>query len=185
MFEGLKARMDRFFADATPPADRRAQAGALRSAIIEARVSVGAMREGVAATERELTIVRQQADDAERRGKLAGGIGDTETVAVAERFLAKHRERVGVFERKLAVQREELALAEREVTEMTAALRDAPADAAGDSIRDAWRELEGAGGVRPETDVNDSLLEAQMDHARRKAAVDEQLAFLKKKMGKE
>jgi hypothetical protein len=37
MFEGLKARMERFFADATPPADRRAQAGALRSAIIEAK----------------------------------------------------------------------------------------------------------------------------------------------------
>ncbi len=185
MFEGLKARMERFFADNTPPADRRAQAGALRSAIIDARMSVSAMRDGLAATERELTIERQQAEDAERRGRLAGGIGDAETVAVAERFVARHRERVGVLERKLAVQREELSLAEREVAEMTTALRGAPGEAAGDSIRDAWRELEGAGGVRPETDVGDSLLEAEIDQARRKAAVDEQLAFLKKKMGKE
>jgi hypothetical protein len=33
--------------------------------------------------------------------------------------------------------------------------------------------------------VADALLQAEMDQARRKAAVDEQLAFLKKKMGKE
>ena len=52
MFEGLKARMERFFADATPPADRRAQAGALRSAIIEAKVAVVAMRDALTASER-------------------------------------------------------------------------------------------------------------------------------------
>ena len=37
----------------------------------------------------------------------------------------------------------------------------------------------------PDTDVADALLQAEIDQARRKAAVDEQLAFLKKKMGKE
>lgn len=185
MFEGLKARMERFFADATPPADRRAQAGALRSAIIEARVAVVAMRDALQGSERQLEVERRQAEDAERRGRLAGEIGDLETVAVAEKYALRHRERLAVVERRIAVQREELMLAEREVTEMTEALRGAPGDAAGDSVRDAWRELESAGGVRPETDVADALLQAEMDQARRKAAVDEQLAFLKKKMGKE
>jgi hypothetical protein len=71
------------------------------------------------------------------------------------------------------------------LAEMTEALRGAPADAAGDSVRDAWRDLETAGGVRPDTDVKDELLQLELDQARRKAAVDEQLAFLKKKMGKE
>lgn len=185
MFEGLKARMERFFADATPPADRRAQAGALRSAIIEARVAVAAMRDALRASERQLEVERRQAEDAERRGKLAGDIGDLETVAVAEKYAVRHRERLAVVERRIAVQREELMLAEREMAEMTEALRGAPGDAAGDSVRDAWRDLEGAGGVRPETDVADALRQAEMDEARRKAAVDEQLAFLKKKMGKE
>ena len=185
MFEGLKARMERFFADATPPADRRAQAGALRSAIIEAKVAVVAMRDALTASERQIEIERRQADDAERRGKLAGDIGDLETVAVAEKYAARHRERLAMVERRIAVQREELMLAERELAEMTEALRGAPADAAGDSVRDAWRDLESAGGVRPETDVNDELVQLEMDQARRKAAVDEQLAFLKKKMGKE
>jgi hypothetical protein len=185
MFEGLKARMERFFADATPPADRRAQAGALRSAVIEAKVAVVAMRDALAASELQVEVERRQADDAERRGKLAGDIGDLETVAVAEKFLARHRERLAVVERRIAVQREELMLAEREVTEMTEALRRAPADAAGDSVRDAWRDLESAGGTNPETDVKDEMLQLEMDQARRKAAVDEQLAFLKRKMGKE
>jgi hypothetical protein len=185
MFEGLKARMERFFADATPPADRRAQAGALRSAIIEAKVAVVAMRDALAASERQVEIERGQAEDAERRGKLAGDIGDLETVAVADKYAARHRERLAMVERRIAVQREELMLAERELAEMTEALRGAPADAAGDSVRDAWRDLESAGGVNPDTDVKDEMLQLEMDQARRKAAVDEQLAFLKKKMGKE
>jgi len=185
MFEGLKARMERFFADATPPANRRAQAGALRSAIIEAKVAVIAMRDALGASERQIEIERRQAEDAERRGKLAGDIGDLETVSVAEKYAARHRERLAMVERRIAVQREELMLAERELAEMTAALRGAPGDAAGDSVRDAWRDLETAGGVRPETDVKDELLQLELDQARRKAAVDEQLAFLKKKMGKE
>jgi hypothetical protein len=33
--------------------------------------------------------------------------------------------------------------------------------------------------------VKDEMLQLEMDQARRKAAVDEQLAFLKRKMGKE
>ena len=89
-----------------------------------------------------------------------------------------------MVERRIAVQREELMLAERELAEMTEALRGAPADVAGDSVRDAWRDLESAGGVRPETDVRDELVQLEIDQARRKAAVDEQLAFLKKKMGR-
>jgi hypothetical protein len=185
MFEGLKGRMERFFAEATPAADRRAQAGALRSAIVDARVAVSQMRDALKASELQLQVERQQADDAERRGKLAADIGDAETVSVAERFAQRHRERVGVVERRIAVQREELMLAERELAEMTESLRAAPADAASDSVRQAWQELEVAGGTRPETDVRDELLELEIDQARRKAAVDEQLAFLKKKMGKE
>ena len=85
----------------------------------------------------------------------------------------------------MAVQEEELRLAEREVEEITRALQSAPSEAASDSLRDAWRELEQAGQARPGADPNESLLQAELDQARRRAAVDEQLAYLKKKMGKE
>lgn len=185
MFEGLKSRIDRFLQEATPPADRRTQAQALRGALVEAKVAVKAMHDALAASAADLAQERRQAEDAERRGGLASGIGDQETMALAERYAARHRERVALLERKMVVQQEELRLAERELGEISAALRAAPSEAASDSLRDAWRELEQAGQGRPGVDPNDSLLQAELDQARRRAAVDEQLAYLKKKMGKE
>lgn len=185
MFEGLRSRIDRFLQDATPPADRRSQAQALRGAMVEARVAVKTMRDALEASTRELAHERQRAEDAERRGGLAAQIGDQETTALAERYAARHRERAALLERKVAVQEEELLLAERELDEITRALQSAPAEAASDSLRDAWRELEQAGQARPGTDPADSLLQAELDQARRRAAVDEQLAYLKRKMGKE
>src|SRR5207247_139060 len=70
----------------------------------------------------ELAVGRQRLADAERRGRLAAEIQDQETVAVAGRFAAKHRERVGVLERKLAALNDELALYERELADMQAQL---------------------------------------------------------------
>ena len=61
---------------------------------------------------------RRRLEDAERRGRLAAEVPDAETVALAERYVQRHRERVGVLERKLTVQRDELVMAEREVSEM-------------------------------------------------------------------
>ncbi|HEX5817609.1 MAG TPA: hypothetical protein VFY20_01945, partial [Gemmatimonadales bacterium] len=61
----------------------------------------------------------------------------------------------------------------------------APRTAANDSVQQAWRELEAAGGARPGVDPDDVLLSAELDRARRSAAVDEQLAYLKKKLGRE
>lgn len=185
MFEGLKSRIDRFLQEATPPADRRSQAEALREAMVEARVAMMTMRDALAATTRELEQEQRLAADAERRGGLATGIGDKETVALAERYAARHRERVALLERKLAVQQEELRLAGREVEEINQAVSSAPAEGAADSLRAAWSGLEAAGQSRPGTDPNDSLLQLELDQARRRAAVDEQLAYLKKKMGKE
>jgi hypothetical protein len=185
MFESLKARLEQFLADATPPADRGAEASAIRESLVEMKAAVMGLRDALAASERDLAAERRQLDDAERRGRLAEGIGDTETAEVALRFVERHRERAAVLERKLAVQREELALAEREVDELAGRLREAPRTAANDSVQQAWRELEAAGGARPGIDPNDVLLSAELDRARRSAAVDEQLAYLKKKLGKE
>ena len=139
-------------------------------------------------TERRLTLERQQLADAERRGRLAQGIQDTETAEVAERFAATHRERVAVLERKLDAQRQELALAEREFGGMKQQLvdyeRSHPADRASARVESAWRSVEAAGGSRPETDVEGERLRSELDRAAREARADEQLAALKRKMGK-
>ena len=185
MFESLKSRLEQFLADATPPADRGAEASAIRDALVEMKAAVMGLREALAASERDLAAERRQLGDAERRGKLAEDIGDTETAGVARRFVDRHRERAAVLERKVAVQQEELALADREMTELSGQLRAAPRTAANESVQQAWRELEAAGGARPGADPGDVLLSAELDRARRRAAVDEQLAYLKKKLGKE
>jgi hypothetical protein len=142
------------------------------------------MRDALAATDRELADERRQLEDAERRGRLAAAVPDSETVAIAQRFTARHRDRVQVLERKLAVQRDELALAEREVTELMAEYRAARSGHPLESVDAAWRDLEAAGGIRPDAaDVDRSADDAD-DQLRHQQAVEAQLAYLKKKMGK-
>ena len=180
MFDGLKARLDRLFRERGPAA-REAAAG-LREALIEARVGIGAMRDALTRTERELAAERKQLADAERRGKLAAEVPDPETVSVADRYAARHRERVQVLERKLEVQREELALAEREVEEMATEYRGGARGRQSPSINAAWRDVEAAGGARP---AEADHLAAEADRRRREEAVEAQLAYLKKKLGRD
>jgi len=155
----------------------------MREAVVDAKVAVAEIQEAIARTEREVGLERQRLADAERRGRLAGEIQDQETVVVAERFAAKHRERLGVLERKLATQREELALAQRELDEMQTQLkraaRDRPAMEAQRSAQEA------AAGTEPGLDLQDELLKSDMDRAAREATAARQLEELKKKMRKE
>lgn len=160
----------------------------MREAVVAAKVAVQEMRAALTRLDVELEAERQRLGDAERRGRLAAEIQDRETVAVAERFAAKHRDRVAVLERKAAAQRDELALAERELGEMQAQLkaaeRDRPAAEAARSTERAWQDVQAAGGVRPEVDLEDEALKADQERQAREAAADQQLADLKKKMKK-
>lgn len=179
MFDGLKARLDRLFRERGPGA--REYAAGLREALIEARVGITGLREALARTERELAGERKALSDAERRGQLAAELPDAETAQIARRFAARHRERVVVLERKLEVQREELAIAEREVAEMASQYRGAARGPEADSINAAWRDLEAAGVDRP---ADDDKPAADADRRLREEAIEAQLAYLKKKMGK-
>jgi len=112
-----------------------------------------------------------------------------ETVRVAGEFAEKHRERIMLLERKLAVQHDEIGLAEQDLVELkrrfdmaTKGLED---DGSLSSVKQAWRELESAGGQRPETDLEGELLQSQMDRQAREAAVEQQLAHLKRKLGRD
>lgn len=188
MFERLREALRAALDAATPPGDLRDLARQMREAVIEAKVTVAETRDAVARTERELAQERQRLADAERRGRLAGEIQDRETVAVADRFAGKHRERATMLERKLAAVRDELVLYERELGDMQAQLtraeHDRPLTEAERSAERAWRDLQAAGGTRPGTDSRDELLKAELDRAAREATADRQLQELKKKMKK-
>jgi hypothetical protein len=152
--------------------------------VLEAKVGVSTMRSALVATERELAAERRQLEDAERRKRLAGEVPDPETVTVAERFITRHQERVGVLERKLVVQRDELMLAEREALEMLSEYRAARPGAPFESIDAAWRDLQAAGGERPDLGLEMDPAQSNTEE-KLKQAVDAQLAYLKKKLGKD
>ncbi len=181
MFERLKDAINAAIDAATGPPDSRERLSRMRDAVIDARAALEGMREGVAKSDRQLTAERRHLADAERRGRMAAQIGDQETADVAEQFTAKHRERVRVLEDKLEAQRAELALAERELDEMKSQLKKAAGSSGAES---AWREIEAAGGVRPDTDVKDELLQSQLDRAAKEAEAEARLDALKKKMGR-
>jgi len=183
--DALKAALDA----ATPPGNLRDLARQMREAVVDARVAVEEIRGAVTRTDADLAAERQRLADAERRGRLAAEIQDQETVQVAERFAAKHRERAGVLERKLGAQREELGLAERELTEMQGQLKTAdlgvpPPVGGTSSTEQAWRDLQAAGGARPDVDLQQELLKHDIDRVARERAADEQLDLLKKKIRK-
>jgi hypothetical protein len=183
VFDGLKARLDRLLRE-RGNLEPRAIAAGLREALLEARLGVTEMRRALAAAETELESERKQLRDAERRGRLASGVSDAETVTVAERFAARHRERVTLLERKVVVQRDELSLAEREMEEISGQLRSAAQSGPrSESIEAAWRDLEAAGGSRNADDSD--RMAADHDRRKRDEAVEAQLAYLKKKMGRD
>jgi len=177
VFESLRTRLDRLFAEQGGRPDARAYAAGLREAVVEAKVAVGTMRDALAASQRELESERKQLTDAERRGRLAAEVPDPETVAVAERFAVRHRERIAVLERKLPVQADEVAMAEREVAEMTAQLREAQQG----RLPDVAPPIEHDLAAERESD----LMAARAQRALHEAAVEAQLAHLKKKLGRE
>lgn len=187
MFERLRDALRAALDAATPPADLRDLAGQMREAVVDAKVAVREVREALKRTELELAAERQRLADAERRGRLAGEIQDAETVEVANRFAAKHRERLAVMERKYESQQAELALAEKELAEMQTQLSAADQGRVGAerSTEAAWREIQRAGGARPGVDPEDDLLKSQMERAQREAAADRQLDELKKKLRKD
>jgi hypothetical protein len=179
MFENLRRSL-RDLLDAAP-AQGGASLAQMRETLVQARVGIGEMRQGVEETRLALTAKERELETVRRRKGQAESIGDAETVRVAERYEAELVSRVDVLTRKLGAQQDELALAEREVGEMTAELRKA---------------IGGAGIPRPaglidpladdQSAALDELaaLERARGRATRDAHADERLAELKRKMGK-
>ena len=167
--DDIKAQFDRIFA-AGNRTSARDQASGLREALVEFKIGIGQIRDALTRSERELEQARREAADYARRGQLAQEISDEETVRLATEYTARATERMAILERKVAVQRDELAMAEREydVTKarFQSASRGIPVDAA---------DPDQAGMSGPD--------QALLDQRAREAAVEAQLAHLKKKLG--
>jgi hypothetical protein len=154
----------------------------MRETLVQARVGLAELREGIDETRRQLNAKRGELETVRRRKGQALAISDEETVRVAERYETVLAERVSVLERKVEVQDAELRLAEDEVAAMTAELRGAigavpppPKSGASDPLADPAREA---------LDAELSSLERSRTRSAREADADARLAEMKRKMGK-
>lgn len=177
--DDLRARLDQILGDLQRVGDARTAASGLFEAMVETKTAIAGLKDALAVTARELAVERQHLADAERRGKLAGEIQDTETAQLAEVWTAKHRERVTLLERKQAVQQDELAYAERQLEEMSNQYRQAKAGVP----PTAGAATSGAGALpeNPELDREGGRLDREAQAAR----VQQQLADLKRKLGRQ
>ncbi len=195
MFESLRATIGDLLGGRVAPADRRAVITEMKRALVQAKMGVDDLREGVELTKRRVAAEREQAETATRRRTLAEGINDTETAAIAAKYEAQHTERLGVLERKLEVQLAELGLVERDYDEMLAQLKQADRGVGGGMAAGTHdRMMGGAGGLSDEELGlrNDAPLNSELDALRRSraradrdAGADAALEALKKKMGRE
>lgn len=173
-FEDLRARLEQLLADRGRGAGARAYAEGLYRALVDAKVAIVDMKRALAATARELASERQHLADSERRGRLALEIGDQDTAELARLWAGKHRERVDVLERKQRVQEDELRLAERQLEEWTATYRQAKAGIP-----------PGAGHTPPDSAAEPDRAGLELDRKAKEALIQDQLAALKKKLGRE
>lgn len=179
MFDRFRRALEDALNADRSPAGRRAAVAQMKETLALARMGVDDLRSGVRQARARLAAEQKELATVQRRKGLAAGIGDRETVEVAERFERQLAERVAVLERKVAVQESELALAEADVETMGKELRAAmagvpPGEAAGG---DPLAEDEAA-----ETEID--AMGRRRRRAAREATAEERLAELKRRMGK-
>jgi hypothetical protein len=127
VFEQLRRSFEDLLNRATKPEDRREIVSRMKDTLVQARVGLDDLRDGLAKSQRKLEAERRELLTVTRRKELALGINDKETVTIAERFERQHQERVTILEQKIEVMSREVELAEREVEEMKAEIRQAMA----------------------------------------------------------
>ena len=185
MFDDVRQAFRDLLHGNVPPEGRRELIAVMKDTLVQARLALDDLRDGIEATRKRVERERAELETIRRRKGLAQGVGDAETVVIAERFEAQHLERLGVLEQKLTVQESELALLERDVAEMKEQLKAALAgvgsgmrsgtvDAAADPLDD------GRAGM--EQQLNE--MKRAERRANANADADAALAELKKRMGR-
>lgn len=177
---------------ATPPEDRRAHVSRMRDTLVQARVGLEDLRDALAKAKARLAAEERELETVLRRKQLAEGIGDRETVDVATKYEAMHRERAEVSRRKVEAQEAELAIAERDVAEMTAELKTAMSGGSlGGSQRAAVSGEDAATAGTADVGPDGEGLASEIDslgrarvRAERDADAERKLEELKRRMGR-
>lgn len=184
VFDDVRASIDDLLKGRVAPGDRAAQVRLMKQALVDAKVGIRDLQDAVGRTRARLEKETHELETVRRRRDLASGINDAETVTIAQRFETQHAERVTVLETKLAAQEAELALAERELEEMSTQLKAAAVGVGDTPIPRAPTDAEL--GLPDDVPLQGELdaLRRSSERAARERTAEDQLAELKKKMGK-
>ena len=182
-FDDFRKSLEDLMARHTAPADRRAVASQMRDTLVQAKMGLSEMRDGLQKARTRLEIEERDLMTVQRRRQMALDINDAETVAIADKFVATHGERVELLRRKVAVQEDEVRMAEADVEAMTRDLRSA-VSGTGDFAPNIPN-------ASPELDMNGAAVASEIDalararsRAEHHAKADADLEELKRRMGK-
>jgi hypothetical protein len=185
VFDDIRHAFRELLRGNVPPEGRRELISVMKETLVQARLAMDDLREGVEVTRKRVERERMELETIRRRKGLAQNVGDAETVTVAERFESQQAQRVAVLEQKLSAQESELALVEHDVAEMKEQLRAALAGV-GSGMRSGTVDA-----ARDPLDGEKEALNEQLNdlkRAERRAAAnadaDAALAELKKRMGR-
>ena len=192
MFESLRKSLDDLLSRSTPPEERRQIVSRMRDTLVQAKVGLQDLRDGLAQSKRRLDQERRELDTVQRRKRLAEQINDAETVRLATQYEQMHAERLAVLERKVEAQESELALAERDVAQMMTELRQAASGipSAGErssaAVSAAMDEIESEMGSGKNESLRDEIdgLSRARTRADHEADAARKLEELKRRMGK-
>ena len=194
MFENLRKSLDDLLSRSTPPEERRQIVSRMRDTLVQAKVGLQDLRDGLEKSRQRLQAEQRELETVLRRKRLAEQINDAETVRLATQYEHLHAEKVAVLERKLEAQESELALAERDVAQMMTDLRNAasgigPATdrSSAAAMNAAMDEVESElGGGSREGSLGEEIdgLSRARSRADREADAARKLEELKRRMGK-
>jgi hypothetical protein len=183
-FDNFRKSLEDLMNRATPPADRREIAAQMRETLVQAKMGLSEMRESLEKGRKRLMHEEQELETVRRRGQMAQGIGDAETVAIANKYEATHAQRVELLRRKIAVLEDEVRIAEADVESMSRDLR-AAVSGTGEFAPNV------PGSVAPDLDTPEAPLANEIDalgraraRAERHADAEAKLEELKRRMGK-
>ena len=187
MFESFRQSLNDLMDRATPPEQRNIVLARMKETLVQARMGLNDLRAGPMQTKQRLEVEAREIETMRRRKAAAAAINDAETIALAEKYEGLHRERADVLRKKLDAQEAELGMAEREVAEMTAELKNAVAGIPGPArtiAQDAQDEADDIlnGGERAAEEID--ALSRKVSRSKREADAEQQLAELKRRMGK-
>jgi hypothetical protein len=188
VFDGFRRSFDELLSRATKPEERRIVASRMRDTLVQAKMGLGDLRDGLEKARQRLVVEEKELETVRRRKQLAEGIGDRETVDIATKYEEMHIQRVDVARKKVDAQEAEFALAEADVSQMATELK---AVMSGTDSRPAASTLGAESEPDLDPDAAKEALRQEIDsmgraraNADREADAARRLDELKRRMGK-